>query len=372
VIVAALSASLLTACAEPTPSAQGVGRWTPIALEDGIGRAWAGGVWTGTEMIVWGGGGSGEITTPGPYCGYNRCGRGAAYSPATDSWRDLSTVGAPSARSQPSAVWTGTEMLIWGGRECTADGSCSDGGAYNPATDSWRPIDPQGVATPRSWHAAVWTGTEMMVFGGQDPEYRPLAALEAYDPGTDTWRSLPAEGAPSPRLFPRAFWTGEALLVWGGTVISDSEGVVRLTDGAAFDLGVGTWSPLPPSGLAANWYEGVWTGTEMILWSGAAGAAYSPTTASWRTISTRDAPPSDGPAVWTGTQMIVWGGTDTPGGAYDPLTDRWVTLTTRGEPALRRDHQVHWIGYGMLVFGGLNPFMEFTTVAAPPDCIFTF
>jgi hypothetical protein len=70
--------------------------------------------------------------------------------------------------------------------------------------------------------------------------------------------------------------------------------------------------------------------------------------------------------------MIVWGGTDTPGGAYDPLTDRWVTLTTRGEPALRRDHQVHWIGYGMLVFGGLNPFMEFTTVAAPPDCIFTF
>ncbi len=57
VIVAALSASLLTACAEQSPAAQGVGRWTPIALENGIGRAWAAGGWTGTEMIVWGGGG---------------------------------------------------------------------------------------------------------------------------------------------------------------------------------------------------------------------------------------------------------------------------------------------------------------------------
>ena len=40
---------------------------------------------------------------------------GGRYDPATDSWRPTSTQNAPSARSGPTAVWTGSEMIVWGG-----------------------------------------------------------------------------------------------------------------------------------------------------------------------------------------------------------------------------------------------------------------
>jgi hypothetical protein len=50
-------------------------------------------------MIVWGGG----------------LDSGSRYAPGTDSWTVTSTVGAPAARSNQTAVWTGTEMIVWGG-----------------------------------------------------------------------------------------------------------------------------------------------------------------------------------------------------------------------------------------------------------------
>jgi len=359
------------ACAGCGSPAQEGGRWTPIALKGDIGLGDAGGVWTGSEMIVWGGVASGTVNSPGPTCDHSYCGRGAAYSPATDTWRDLSNTDAPAGRVAPTAVWTGTEMIIWGGRRCTADQGCPDGGAYDPAADTWRRIDSQGIATPRALHTAAWTGTEMIVFGGEDPAYADLAAPAAYDPANATWRRLPTEGAPSPRPVPLSFWTGEELLVWGGATAEGG----RVVDGAAFDPVANTWRPLPSSGLAPGWYQGTWSGTEMILWNGVdtIGAAYRPATDDWRRISTRRASPATGPASWTGSQMIVWGGTeeDSPGGAYDPVADSWVSLTTRGQPAPRTSHQAHWTGTGMIIFGGFTPFSD-EIAAPPPDCIFTF
>ena len=55
-------------------------------------------------MIVWGGyGAAGEVDT------------GAIYDPATDQWRPTTQDGAPLMRSLHTAVWTGSAMLIWGG-----------------------------------------------------------------------------------------------------------------------------------------------------------------------------------------------------------------------------------------------------------------
>lgn len=39
-----------------------------------------------------------------------------AYSPQTDTWRALSQAGSPPARHSATAVWTGTEALVFGGR----------------------------------------------------------------------------------------------------------------------------------------------------------------------------------------------------------------------------------------------------------------
>ena len=35
------------------------------------------------------------------------------------TWRQISTAGAPSGRWAQTAVWTGREMLIWGGTYLT-------------------------------------------------------------------------------------------------------------------------------------------------------------------------------------------------------------------------------------------------------------
>ena len=43
----------------------------------------------------------------------------------------------PSARAYHTAVWTGSEMIVWGGWD---GGYEADGGRYDPVTDSWTPL----------------------------------------------------------------------------------------------------------------------------------------------------------------------------------------------------------------------------------------
>src|SRR5438034_10725951 len=40
---------------------------------------------------------------------------GGRYNPSTDSWRSTSPTNAPAARYGHTAVWTGSEMIVWGG-----------------------------------------------------------------------------------------------------------------------------------------------------------------------------------------------------------------------------------------------------------------
>ena len=37
------------------------------------------------------------------------------YNPATGSWTPTNTTNAPFARHLHTAVWTGSEMIVWGG-----------------------------------------------------------------------------------------------------------------------------------------------------------------------------------------------------------------------------------------------------------------
>ena len=55
-------------------------------------------------------------------------GTGAIYDPAARAWTEVTTVNAPSARSRHSAVWTGSQMIVWGG--FNGGGSLADGGAF--------------------------------------------------------------------------------------------------------------------------------------------------------------------------------------------------------------------------------------------------
>lgn len=61
-------------------------------------------------------------------------------------------------------VWTGTELIVWGGTD-PAVGCSADGARYDPTTSAWSPLPPAPLA-PRMGATAVWTGTEFIVWGG--------------------------------------------------------------------------------------------------------------------------------------------------------------------------------------------------------------
>ncbi len=59
----------------------------------------------------------------------------------------------PAARFAHTAVWTGAEMIVWGG----FDGSTyfNNGGRYNPANNTWQPVSSVGAPSARAYHTAV-------------------------------------------------------------------------------------------------------------------------------------------------------------------------------------------------------------------------
>jgi len=176
---------------------------------------------------------------------------GAAYNPEAGTWTPISTINAPSPRTWQSAVWTGTEMLIWGGT--TSSGVVQDGGRYNPATDSWAPLSVIGAPSPRLDQSAVWTGRNMVVWGGRDSAY--LNTGGRYDPATDSWSQTSAVGAPTPRIAHAAVWTGTHMIIWGGRVggaSTDTGGLYALdqstdVDGDGFTVCEGDCNDLDPA-----------------------------------------------------------------------------------------------------------------------------
>src|SRR4030095_11846592 len=132
----------------------------------------------------------------------------------TDSWMLTSMVNAPVARNSFTAVWTCNEMIVWGGSGDDYPFYLNTGGRYNPATDSWTSVTMKGAPAPRAVHTAVWTGGEMIVWGGGS-----LSGVANtgghYDPATNKWKQITTAGAPSGRDHHTAVWTGKEMIVWG-------------------------------------------------------------------------------------------------------------------------------------------------------------
>src|SRR5207302_9800738 len=200
--------------------------WTPTTTTNAPdGRDLHTAVWTGSEMIVWGG-------ESDSFCCSDTGGR---YNPITNSWTTTSTVNAPSLRRSHTAVWTGTEMIIWGGYAIPIP---STGGRYNPNTDSWTSTGTNGAPSARISHIAVWTGSEMIVWGGIDEVFfNCLNTGGTYSPPTDSWEATTTINSPSARFVPTAVWTGNEMIVWGGA--GDSQ---FLNTGGKYDPSANSWT----------------------------------------------------------------------------------------------------------------------------------
>ena len=97
-------------------------------------------------MIVWGG-------TAG---GLNFLNTGGRYNPSTDSWTATSTTNAPAGRVYHTAVWTGSQMIVWGGYDSST--YFDTGGRYNPSTDSWTATSTTNAPAPREGLAGGLAG----------------------------------------------------------------------------------------------------------------------------------------------------------------------------------------------------------------------
>ena len=303
-------------------------------------------VWTGSEMIVWGGATQ-----------FSNLNTGGRYNPVSDTWTATSTVNAPSGRAAHSAVWAGSEMIVFGGAAGTIE--FQTGGRYNPLNDSWKTTESSLVTTlsARNLHSAVWSGSEMIVWGGVDVSTGWVNTGSRYDPVTDYWRTMTLTDAPEPRAKHSAHWTGTEMLVWGG---SRPE---KLDTGGLYDPTADTWSTITTANAptARESHSSIWTGTEMIVWGGNdgslvnTGARYDPDLDSWSPVTTTDAPTARDlhSAVWTDTEMIVWGGSDNnTGGRYDPGSNTWIATETLDAPAARDSHSAIWTGTEMIIWGG--------------------
>ena len=323
--------------------------WTSTsATNSPSGRVLHAAVWTGSEMIVWGGESGGGGTFPNT---------GSRYNPSTDTWTATSTINAPEGRWFFTGVWTGTEMIVWGG----FDGSSftlNTGGRYNPGTNSWTATSTTNAPEGRSSHTAVWTGSEMIVWGGG------VSSGGRYNPDTDSWTATTTTNAPSPRAHHTAVWTGSEMIVWGGYFFDGTNNYFNT--GGKYNPSTDSWitttTTNAPSGR--DYHTAVWTGSEMIVWGGTdinhelnTGGRYNPGTDSWTVASTTNAPSarSDHTAVWTGSEMIIWGGglgATNSGGRYNPGADSWTATSTINAPSSRLKHTAVWTGSDMIVWGG--------------------
>ncbi len=302
-------------------------------------------VWTGSRMIVWGGVGPGGVVLN----------NGGIYDPVNNTWEAISATGAPSARHSHSVVWTGNRMLLWGGSGnagfTTAvipgtNGALvgyvltnsiyqNDGFSYDPATNTWTAISSTGAPSARAYHAAVWTGSKMIIWGGHDVTTE-IATGAIYDPATNTWAAVSNANAPAKRsnwhagYYYRtgtfAVWTGDRMLIYGG-----QQRAVAST----------------------------------LLYTPIGGALYNPANDTWTTVNTNGAPRSSANPnlVWTGSHAVVFGGWEfsigaftviafNSGGIFDPKTNTWQATSTVGAPTGRDMQTATWIGDGMFIFGG--------------------
>ncbi len=277
-------------------------------------------VWTGGKAIYWGG------------FSNNFVGDGKVYDPAADTWSNLTATGAPTARALHSAVWTGTEMIVWGGLVPTTAGVTNNGARYNPTTDTWAAMAASPI-TNRCTHVAVWTGTEMLIWGGSTnnnfnaPGGFSDGAL--YNPAANTWRLMSPTNAPSPRKLAVGVWTGTELIVWGGYSSTNSAG----NDGGRYNPATGTWTLFNTGSY--TWQTdctAVWTGSKVIFaggqnslglvnQSGVGGITYNPSTGEVGTLPVAPLNQRMMPYTWTGTSLLTFG-------SWEDALDRTVLSYT--------------------------------------------
>ena len=182
-------------------------------------------------------------------------------------------------------------------------------------------------------------------------------------PASNSWRAL----APSPLAGsqrPIGGWTGHELLLFVGNLDPDGQPwSASLARGAAYDPTSDTWRRL--ASAPAEGGTAVWDGHELLVIGAGAddrsALAYDPPRDRWRRLASLPSGRLDEAIVWTGKRLLLWGGairgprttlvTPAHGLTYDPHTNRWSALPV-APLAGRSGPTAVWTGHAMVVWGG--------------------
>ena len=344
-VLLAAAAAALALVASSAAGSFYAGSWkhigpAPFTLEAGVTA-----VWTDNQVVVTG------LTPRAGHAGLvNATENAAAYNPVTNTWRALAHPPATPSFCRRDAVWTGSQVLVWGCRATT----------YDQSVDRWRRLpDP-----PTGHGFAVWTGRELIGWGGGCCGDAG-ADGSAFNPMTNRWRKLPRSPL-APEQSPLAAWDGHEVLVFVSGISAAngkplSAGYAR---GAAFKPSTNRWRLLAKKPVAGG--SGVWDGYELIVTaagrSGRITEAYNPASNRWRLLAPLPARRTGATPVWTGTRVVVVGGYTDPSAttagthplAFDPSANRWETLA-QAPMQPRAGSQVVWTGRQLLLLLGVVP-----------------
>lgn len=278
---------------------------------------------------------------------------------AAGRWSNLPPAPIPT-RDVPAVVWTGREIIVWGGQSGSqGDLVHADGAAYDPSTMTWSVL-PAAPITGRVNPAAVWTGSEMVIWGGYDingPPFHVSATGAAYNPNTNTWRML-SRSPLSARAQMQAVWTGDAVLILGGNPAVIHSQTDYDSDGALYNPATNKWrevSTAPrPAGHGIDWALATQIGDRLLAWStwyittpngpgststnaGVDFFSYDEQSATWQELGRQPAPVADPrQAIPTGQELLVRGGsyycvcpgplTAEVSAFYDPAANSWTPI----------------------------------------------
>jgi hypothetical protein len=181
-----------------------------------------------------------------------------AFDPAAGTWSSLRP--PPEPMADADAVWTGSSAIFL---ETYGTRGPVTGQAFDPEADGWRPL-PDAPIGRAYGTVVVWTGSDVIVWGGGDRSDRRSRQGAAYDPTTDRWRRI--ADAPFGLNLASGVWTGREIIVFGSLLDRRHRAATTTSVGEAYDPTTDTWRELPPSSLSAQATSAALAGSRLVAW----------------------------------------------------------------------------------------------------------
>ena len=118
-----------------------------------------------------------------------------APAPGVGQWTPTAPAGAPEARWQHAAVWTGSRMIVWGGASATDEPNTGLSSTPTPKLDAHEHDGALSCYDPR----AVWTGSKMIVGGALSYDWLNVGRPRPRERQLERHRLRPAPPPPAAR-----------------------------------------------------------------------------------------------------------------------------------------------------------------------------